>query len=74
MAEGSSPGISRREEYAEATRRAIVAAARQLFSERGWNYERAERWLCNEASRALLRNWALPPEANDPVLIEKCGC
>lgn len=36
MAEGQSPGISRREEYAEATRRAIVAAARQLFSERGY--------------------------------------
>jgi AcrR family transcriptional regulator len=36
MAEGQSLGISRREEYAEATRRAIVAAARQLFSERGY--------------------------------------
>lgn len=36
MAEGQSLGISRREEYAEATRRAIVAAARQLFSEHGY--------------------------------------
>src|SRR3984957_1000320 len=39
MAEGQSlqsSGISRREEYAEATRRAIVAAARQLFSEHGY--------------------------------------
>src|SRR5580698_7101712 len=36
MAEGQSLGISRREEYAEATRRAIVAAARRLFSERGY--------------------------------------
>src|ERR1700735_5011818 len=31
----ASPG-SRRKEYAEATRRAIVAAARRLFSERGY--------------------------------------
>src|ERR1700724_4873277 len=29
-------GMSRREEYAEATRQAIVAAARRLFSERGY--------------------------------------
>jgi AcrR family transcriptional regulator len=29
-------GLSRREEYAEATRQAIVAAARKLFSERGY--------------------------------------
>ena len=36
MAESQSFGISRREEYAEATRRAIVAAARRLFSERGY--------------------------------------
>jgi AcrR family transcriptional regulator len=36
MAEGQSVGISRREEYAEATRCAIVAAARRLFSERGY--------------------------------------
>jgi len=36
MADGRSVGISRREEYAEATRRAIVAAARRLFSERGY--------------------------------------
>src|SRR5580692_10137808 len=36
MAESQSFGISRREEYAEATRRAIVAAARRLFSGRGY--------------------------------------
>jgi AcrR family transcriptional regulator len=37
MAEGhQNVGISRREEYAEATRCAIVAAARRLFSERGY--------------------------------------
>lgn len=36
MAEGHVVGISRREEYAEATRKAIVAAARKLFSERGY--------------------------------------
>ena len=36
MAESQSFGISRREEYAEATRRAIVAAARRRFSERGY--------------------------------------
>src|ERR1700733_815091 len=36
MAESQSFGISRREEYAEATRRAIVAAARRLFTERGY--------------------------------------
>jgi AcrR family transcriptional regulator len=36
MADGQTVGISRREEYAEATRRAIVGAARQLFSERGY--------------------------------------
>jgi AcrR family transcriptional regulator len=29
-------GVSRREEYAEATRQAIVAAARQLFKEKGY--------------------------------------
>jgi AcrR family transcriptional regulator len=36
MADGQNTGISRREEYAEATRCAIVAAARRLFSERGY--------------------------------------
>jgi AcrR family transcriptional regulator len=36
MADSRIVGISRREEYAEATRRAIVAAARRLFSERGY--------------------------------------
>jgi AcrR family transcriptional regulator len=36
MATGQSVGTSRREEYAEATRRAIMRAARQLFSERGY--------------------------------------
>lgn len=36
MAGGQSVGTSRREEYADATRRAIVRAARQLFSERGY--------------------------------------
>lgn len=36
MADGQAVGMSRREEYAEATRRAIVAAARRLFSERGY--------------------------------------
>jgi AcrR family transcriptional regulator len=36
MGDGQNVGISRREEYAEATRCAIVAAARRLFSERGY--------------------------------------
>jgi AcrR family transcriptional regulator len=36
MADSRAAGISRREEYAEATRRAIVIAARRLFSERGY--------------------------------------
>jgi AcrR family transcriptional regulator len=36
MATGQSVGTSRREEYADATRRAIMRAARQLFSERGY--------------------------------------
>ena len=36
MAKGQTVGTSRREEYAEATRRAILEAARQLFSERGY--------------------------------------
>jgi AcrR family transcriptional regulator len=36
MAKGQTVGISRREEYAEATRQAIVKAARLLFSERGY--------------------------------------
>jgi AcrR family transcriptional regulator len=36
MAAGQSAGTSRREEYAGTTRRAIVRAARQLFSERGY--------------------------------------
>jgi hypothetical protein len=26
-----------------------------LHDENGWSYERAEQWLCREASRALLR-------------------
>jgi AcrR family transcriptional regulator len=36
MATGHAVGTSRREEYAEATKRAIARAARQLFSERGY--------------------------------------
>jgi AcrR family transcriptional regulator len=36
MANGLPVGMSRREEYAEATRQAIVGAARRLFSERGY--------------------------------------
>jgi AcrR family transcriptional regulator len=36
MASGQTAGTSRREEYAEATRRAILRSARQLFSERGY--------------------------------------
>jgi AcrR family transcriptional regulator len=36
MTESRNVGLSRREEYAEATRRAIVSAARRLFSERGY--------------------------------------
>jgi hypothetical protein len=27
-----------------------------LHGENGWSYDRAERWLCDEASRALLRD------------------
>jgi hypothetical protein len=27
-----------------------------LHYENGWSYERAEHWLCREASRALLRD------------------
>jgi AcrR family transcriptional regulator len=43
MANGGHPvGMSRREEYAEATRQAIVAAARRLFSERGYFATRVE--------------------------------
>jgi AcrR family transcriptional regulator len=30
-----------------------------LHDDNGWSYERAERWLCDEASRALLRH---PPQ------------
>ena len=36
MAKGQTAGTSRRDEYAETTRRAIVGAARRLFSERGY--------------------------------------
>ena len=36
MASGQTAGTSRREEYAVATKRAIVRSARQLFSERGY--------------------------------------
>jgi AcrR family transcriptional regulator len=36
MASGHTVGVSRRDEYAEATRRAIVCAARQLFCEKGY--------------------------------------
>jgi AcrR family transcriptional regulator len=43
MANGGQPvGMSRREEYAEATRQAIVVAARRLFSERGYFATRVE--------------------------------
>lgn len=37
-----------------------------LHDENGWSYERAERWLCDEASRALLRH--LPPQAPTPPI------
>ncbi|SRR5229473_3517369 len=30
-----------------------------LHDENGWSYERAEHWLCREASRALLRDCSL---------------
>lgn len=36
MASDGTGGVSRREEYAEATRQAIVQAARRLFSEQGY--------------------------------------
>ncbi|WP_445159434.1 TetR family transcriptional regulator [Mycobacterium sp. Dal123C01] len=36
MAKPSPPAPSRRAEYAEATRRAIIAAARELFAQRGY--------------------------------------
>src|ERR1700749_2119126 len=36
MASARVAGVSRREEYAEATRQAILRAARQLFSEQGY--------------------------------------
>jgi AcrR family transcriptional regulator len=36
MADGQTVGTRRRDEYAEATRQAILRAARQLFSERGY--------------------------------------
>ena len=31
-----------------------------LHDENGWSYERAEQWLCREASRALLRDCTPP--------------
>jgi AcrR family transcriptional regulator len=37
-----------------------------LHDENGWSYERAERWLCGEASRALLRDCNLPSPGNRP--------
>jgi AcrR family transcriptional regulator len=40
--DGQPVGMSRREEYAEATRQAIVVAARRLFSERGYFATRVE--------------------------------
>ena len=42
MGIGRNAGVSRRDEYAEATRRAIVDAARRLFSERGYFATRVE--------------------------------
>jgi AcrR family transcriptional regulator len=36
MADSLAPGTSRRAEYAEATRKAIADAARQLFCQRGY--------------------------------------
>jgi len=35
-----------------------------LHDENGWSYERAEQWLCREASRTLLRN-CVPPSAGE---------
>jgi hypothetical protein len=31
-----------------------------LHDETGWSYERAEHWLCRQASRALLRDYTPP--------------
>jgi len=36
-----------------------------LHDDNGWSYERAERWLCDEASRTLLREPALPRHSRD---------
>lgn len=36
------------------------AALFVLHDENGWSYDRAEKWLCEEASRALLRNPTVP--------------
>src|SRR5258707_2450362 len=35
-----------------------------LHDENGWSYERAEQWLCREASRTLLRN-CVPPSVGE---------
>jgi AcrR family transcriptional regulator len=42
------------------------AALFVLHDDNGWSYDRAERWLCEEASRALLRDAAPgPASANE---------
>jgi AcrR family transcriptional regulator len=35
-----------------------------LHDDNGWSYERAERWLCEAATRALLRSATVPTQIN----------
>jgi Bacterial regulatory proteins, tetR family len=61
----STPGIKRREEYAQATQQAIVDAARRLFSERGYFSTKvddiaalAARRTCNRLCGITWQTWA----------------
>jgi AcrR family transcriptional regulator len=40
-----------------------------LHEENGWSYERAEEWLCREATRALLRDRAAVPD--EPMIADQ---
>jgi AcrR family transcriptional regulator len=41
-----------------------------LLDDNGWSYDEAEKWLCEESSRALLRN---PPPSTRPKALKARG-
>jgi AcrR family transcriptional regulator len=78
-------GVSRREEYAEATRRAIVQAARRLFSEQGYFATKVDEiaatarvapatvYAVSGGKQGLLRT-LMEAWTTDPVVAKTLGC